>query len=118
MIPTAVDGIHFVDAVACMCSAAAGMFGADAVLVLPDIHCLLDVGAATATVVGLAANVAASAAGADKPTIAAVAAPTESETFISGSTNTAAEPNIPAAAEHIHATVATKWIPATAVGTT
>ena len=64
MVPTAVAGIHFVAAVACICSAAAGTFGAAAVLVLPDIHCLLAVGAATAAVFGLAATVAASAAGA------------------------------------------------------
>ena len=71
MVPTAVSDIHFVDAVACMCStvacmcyAAAGTFDAAAVLVLPDIHCSLAVGAATAAVVGLAATVAASAAGA------------------------------------------------------
>ena len=52
------------------------------------------------------------------PTTAAVAAPVASENFISGSTNTAAAPNVPSTAEHIHATTATKWIPATAVGTT
>ena len=64
MVPTAVAGIHFVAAVACMCSAAAGTFGDSAVLVIPDIHCLLAVGAATGAVVGLAATVDASAAGA------------------------------------------------------
>ena len=45
VVPTAVAGIHFVAAVACMCSAAAGTVGAAAVLLLPDIHCLLAVGA-------------------------------------------------------------------------
>ena len=64
VVPTAVAGIHFVAAVACMCSAAAGTVGAAAVLVPPDIHCSLAVGAANAAVVGLAATVAATAAGA------------------------------------------------------
>ena len=73
---------------------------------------------ATTETAKLSAPAAEAATVADKPTIAAVAAPTESENFISGSTNNAAEPNITAAAEHIHAIVATKWIPATAVGTT
>ena len=56
VVPTAVAGIHFVEAVACMCSAAAGTVGAAAVLVLPDIHCLLAVGVATAAVVGVVAT--------------------------------------------------------------
>ena len=64
MVPTAVSGIHFVDAVACMCSAAAGTGVAATVLVLPDIHCSLVVGAATVVVVGVVASVAASDAGA------------------------------------------------------
>ena len=63
VVPTAVAGINFVDAVACMCSAAAGTVVAAAVLVLPDIHCLLFVGDATAVVVGVVATVAASDAG-------------------------------------------------------
>ena len=80
MVPTAVASIHFVDAVACMCStvacmcyAAAGTFGAAAVLVLPDIHCLLAVGDATDAVVGLAATVAAYAAGAANFAVSVVA---------------------------------------------
>ena len=50
LVPTAVAGIHFVAAVACMCSAASGTVGADAVFVLPGIHFSLAVGAATAAV--------------------------------------------------------------------
>ena len=73
MVPTAVSGIHFVADVACMCSAAAGIFGAVVVLVLPDIHCSLDVGAATAAVVGLAATVAASSAGTTNFAVSVVA---------------------------------------------
>ena len=72
MVPTSVSGIHFVNAVACMCSAAVGTFGAAAVLVLPDIHCSLAVGAATSAVVGLAATVAASAAGASNFSVSVV----------------------------------------------
>ena len=64
VVPTAVAGIHFVAAVACMCFAAAGTVVGDAVLVLPDIHCLLAVGDATAAVVGVVATVATSDAGA------------------------------------------------------
>ena len=65
MVPTAVAGIHFVDAVACMCSNASVTVFYAVVLVLPDIHCSLAVGAATAAVVGVVATVAASDAGAD-----------------------------------------------------
>ena len=64
MIPTYVAGIHFVAAVACICSDAAGTVVAAAVLMLSDIHCSLVVGAATAVVVGLVATVAASDSGA------------------------------------------------------
>ena len=64
VVPTAFAGIHFVAAVACMCSAAAGTVGAAVVLVLPGIHCALAVGAATADVVGVVATDAASDAGA------------------------------------------------------
>ena len=64
MVPTAVSGIHFVAAVACMCSNAAVTIFAAAVLVLPDIHCSLAVGAATSDVVGVVAIVDASVAGA------------------------------------------------------
>ena len=60
VIPTDVAGIHFVASVACMCSAAAGTIVAADVLVLPDIHCLLAVGAITAAVVGVVATVSAS----------------------------------------------------------
>ena len=60
VVPTAVAGIHFVSAVSFMCSAAAGTVVAAAVLMLPDIHFLLVVGAATADVVGVFATVAAS----------------------------------------------------------
>ena len=63
VVPTAFAGIHFVAAVACMCSAAADMVGSAAVLVLPDIYCLLAVGAATASVVGVVTTVATSDAG-------------------------------------------------------
>ena len=63
VFPTAVAGIHFVAAVACMCSAAAGTDVATAVLVIPDIHCLLAAGDATAAVVVVVATAAASAAG-------------------------------------------------------
>ena len=73
MVPTAVSGSSFVAAVACMCSSAAGTFGAAAVLVLPDIHCLIAVGAATAAVVALAATVAASASGAANFSVSVVA---------------------------------------------
>ena len=59
-VPTAVAGIHFVATVACMCSAAAGTDVAAEVLVLPDIHCLLAVGAITVAVVGVVATVAVS----------------------------------------------------------
>ena len=60
VVPTDVAGIHFVADVACMCSVAVGTVGAAAVLVLPDIHCLLAVGATTAAGVGVVATVAAS----------------------------------------------------------
>ena len=50
--------------VVCMCSAAAGMVVAAAMLVLPDIHCSLDVGAAPDAVVGVVATVVAYDAGA------------------------------------------------------
>ena len=73
VVPTAVAGIHFVADVACMCSAAAGMVFADVVLVLPDIHYSLEVGAATAVVVGVVATVAASDAGAAIVAVSVVA---------------------------------------------
>ena len=73
VVPTAVDGIHFVAAAACMCYDAAGMFGAAVVLVLPDIHCSLAVGAANAAVVGLAATVDATAAGVTNLAVSVVA---------------------------------------------
>ena len=73
VVPTAVSGIHFVADVACMCSAAAGMVFADEVLVQPDIHCLLEVGAANAVVVGVVATVAASDAGAAIVAVSVVA---------------------------------------------
>ena len=62
-VPTAAAGINFVSAVACMCSAAVGTVVSDAVLVPPDMHCLLVVGSATSVVVGVVATVAASDAG-------------------------------------------------------
>ena len=64
VVPTDVAGIHIMADVAFMCSAASGTFVAAALLVLPDIHCLLVVGGATAFVVGVVATVAASNAGA------------------------------------------------------
>ena len=73
VIPTAVAGIHFVSAVACMCSDAAGTVGAAAVLVLPDIHFFLAVGAATAAVVVVVATDAASDAGSATVTVSVVA---------------------------------------------
>ena len=60
VVPTAVDGIQFVAAVACMCSTASGTVVAAVVLVLPDIHCSLSVGDATAADVGVVATVDAS----------------------------------------------------------
>ena len=73
MVPTAVTGIHFVADVACMCSAVVGTLGAAAVLVLPNIHCLLAVGAATPAVVGVVATVAASDIGAAIVAVSVVA---------------------------------------------
>ena len=64
VIPTADAGIHFVDSVACMCSATIGTVVAAALLVPPDMHCSLAVGADTAGVVGVVATVAASDSGA------------------------------------------------------
>ena len=73
---------------------------------------------ATTYTAKLAAPAAEATTVAAKPTTAAVTAPTASEQCISGSTNTTAAPTVPISAEHIHATSATKWIPATAMGTT
>ena len=73
VVPTAFAGIHFVAAFACMCSSVAGMAGADALLVLPDIQCSLAVGASTAAVVGLVSTVAASDAGAAIVSVSVVA---------------------------------------------
>ena len=64
VVPTAAAGIHFEAAVACMCSAAIGTVVAAALLVPPDMHCSLAVGAATDVVVGVVATVAASDTGA------------------------------------------------------
>ena len=64
VVPTATADIHFEAAVACMCSAEIGTVVAAAVLVPPGMHCLLAVGAATAVVVGVVSNVAASDDGA------------------------------------------------------
>ena len=61
---TAAASIHFVAAAACMCPAVAGIVVATEVVVPPDIHCLTDVGAATAVIVDVVAIVAASVAGA------------------------------------------------------
>ena len=63
VVPTAVAGIHFLAAVACMCSDAADKVVAAVVLVLPDIHFSIDVGAATDAVVGVVATVSVSDAG-------------------------------------------------------
>ena len=73
VVPTAVAGIHSVAVVACMCSSVAGMVVVATVLVIPDIHCLLDVGAATAAVVGVVATVASSDAGAAIVSVSVVA---------------------------------------------
>ena len=64
VVPTAAAGIHFVADVACMCSSEIGTVVAAAVLVQPDMHCSLVVGAATAVVAGVVAAVDASDAGA------------------------------------------------------
>ena len=64
VVPTAAAGIHFVASAACVCSAVIGTVVAAAVLVPPDIHCLLVVGSDTAVVGGVFATVAASDAGA------------------------------------------------------
>ena len=72
-VPTAFSGIHFVAAVACMRSAAAGTVVTVVVLVLPDIHRSLVVGAATVVVVGVVATVAASDAGAAIVVVSVVA---------------------------------------------
>ena len=64
MVPTSINGIYVVAAVACICFDVSGTFGADSVLVIPDIHCSLAVGAATADVVGVVATDAAADAGA------------------------------------------------------
>ena len=66
----------------------------------------------------MAAPASEAATVATTPTTTAVAAPTASKQCIPGGTNTAAATTIPIAAEHIHATAASKWIPAAAVGTT
>ena len=73
VVPTAVAGINFVDAVACMCSAAAGTVVAATMLVLPDIHCSLVVEAATVVVVGVVATFVASDAGAAIVVVSVVA---------------------------------------------
>ena len=74
VVPTAVAGIHFVAAVACLCSATDGTVVAAAVLVLPDIYFSLVVGAATAAVVvGVVSTVAASDAGAASVVVSVVA---------------------------------------------
>ena len=52
------------------------------------------------------------------PTTTAVAFPTSSEQCIPGGTNTTAATTVPNEADHIHATAASKRIPAAAVGTT
>ena len=52
------------------------------------------------------------------PTTTTVAAPTSSEQCIPGGTNITAATTVPIAADHIHATEASKWIPSAAVGTT
>ena len=73
---------------------------------------------ATTETTTMAAPATEAATVATTPTTTSVAAPTKSEQCISGGTNTAEATTIPIAAEHIHATAATKWIPASAVETT
>ena len=73
VVKIAVAGILFVAAVACMCYAASGTVGSDAVLVLSDIHLLLAVGAATAAVVCVVATVSDSDAGAAIVAVSVVA---------------------------------------------
>ena len=51
-------------------------------------------------------------------TTTAVAAPTEGKQCISGGTATSEATTVLATSGHIHASVATKWIPAAAVWTT
>ena len=64
VVSTAAAGIPFEAAVVCMCYAAIGTVVAASVLVPPGMYFSLDVGAATAVVVGVFATVAASDAGA------------------------------------------------------
>ena len=66
----------------------------------------------------MAAPTSEAATVATTPTTPVVAAPTASEQCISGGTNNAAATTVPIAAEHIHATESTKWIPASALGIT
>ena len=73
---------------------------------------------ATTETATMAAPPSEAATVATTPAASAVAAPTAREQCISGSTNTTAATTVAAAAEHIHATADTKWIPATAVETT
>ena len=73
---------------------------------------------ATTEIITMADPASDAATEATTPTTTTVAASTTSEQCISGSTNTVAATTVPAAAEHIHATASTKWIPATSVGTT
>ena len=73
VVPNAVAGINFLASIVCMCSAAAGTVGTSAVLVLPDIHCSLAVGAATAVVDGLVATDGASDAGSATVAVSVVA---------------------------------------------
>ena len=60
VVPTDAAGIHFVAAVACMSSSVIGTVVAAEVVVPPDIHCLIVVGAATFVVVSVSVTVAVS----------------------------------------------------------
>ena len=71
--PNFVSDLHFVDAFACMCSAAAGIVVAAVGLVLSDTYFLLVVWFASDVVVGVVATVAASAAGASIVVVSVVA---------------------------------------------
>ena len=64
VVPTVAAIIHFVDAAAFMCPAAAGTVVAAEVVVPPDMHYSPSIGAATSVVVGVVAIVVASVAGA------------------------------------------------------
>ena len=66
----------------------------------------------------MAAPARESATMATTSTTTAVADPKAGEQCISGGTTISGATTVPATSDHIHASAATKWIPAAAVGTT